>query len=36
MTEEEGHRHLKDHLFHGLKPNLCNALHYLHVKPDSQ
>ena len=22
MTEEEGHRHLKDHLFHGLKPNL--------------
>ena len=20
MTEEEGHRHLKDHLFHGLKP----------------
>ena len=29
MTEEEGHRHLKDHLFHGLKPNLCNALHYL-------
>ena len=29
MTEEEGHRHLKDCLFHGLKPNLCNALHYL-------
>ena len=26
MTEEEGHRHLKDCLFHGLKPNLCNAL----------
>ena len=26
MTEEDGHRHLKDHLFHGLKPNLCNAL----------
>ena len=20
MTEEDGHRHLKDHLFHGLKP----------------
>ena len=35
MTEEEGHRHLKDCLFHGLKPNLCNALHYLHDKPDS-
>ena len=36
MTEEEGHRHLKDHLFHGLKPNLFNALHYLYDKPDSQ
>ena len=36
MTKEEGHRHLKDHLFHGLKPNLCNALHYLYDKPDSQ
>ena len=36
MTEEEGHRHLKDHLFHGLKPNLCNALYYLHDKHDSQ
>ena len=36
MTEEEGHRHLKDHLFHGLKPNLCNALCYLYDKPDSQ
>ena len=36
MTEEEGHRHLKDHLFHGLKPNLHNALHYLYDKPDSQ
>ena len=36
MTEEEGHMHLKDHLFHGLKPNLCNALHYLYDKPDSQ
>ena len=22
MTEVDGHRHLKDHLFHGLKPNL--------------
>ena len=36
MTEEEGHRHLKDCLFHGLKPNLHNALHYLYDKPDSQ
>ena len=36
MTEEEGHRHLKDHLFHGLKPNLCNAPCYLSDKPDSQ
>ena len=36
MTEEEGHRHLKDHLCHGLKPNLHNALHYLYDKPDSQ
>ena len=36
MTEEEGHRHLKDHLFHGLKPNLHNAICYLHDKPKSQ
>ena len=36
MTKEEGHRHLKDHLFHGIKPNLNNALHYLYVKPESQ
>ena len=36
MTKEEGHRHLKDYLFHGLKPNLRNALHYLYDKPDSQ
>ena len=36
MTEEEGHMHLKDCLFYGLKPNLRNALHYLYDKPDSQ
>ena len=36
MIEEEGHRHLKDHRFHGLKPNLHNALCYLYDKPDSQ
>ena len=36
MTEEEGHRHLKDHSFHGLKLNLQNTLHYLYDKPDSQ
>ena len=36
MTKEEGHKHLKDCLFHGLKPNLCNALYYLYNKLDSQ
>ena len=36
MTEEDGLRHLKDHLFHGLKPNLCNALHYVYDTPDVQ
>ena len=36
MTKEKGHRHLKDCLFHGLKPNLHNALCYLYNKPDSQ
>ena len=36
MTEEEGERHLKDCLFHGLKPNLCNTVHYMYDKPDSQ
>ena len=29
MAEEEGVRHLKDHLFHGLKLNLCNIPHYM-------
>ena len=36
MTKKEGHRHLKDHIFHGLKAYLCNAFHYLYDKPDSQ
>ena len=36
MTEEEGPRHLKDLLFHRLKLNLHNALHYLYDRPDSQ
>ena len=36
MTAEEGHRHFKDCLFHGFKPNLCNALCYLYNKLDSQ
>ena len=36
MTKEEGHRHLKDHLFHEPKPNIHNALCYLYDKPDSQ
>ena len=30
MTKEKGHRHLKGCLFHGLKPKLHNALHYLY------
>ena len=34
MTEEEGVKHLKDHLFRGLKPNIHNALHYMYDKPD--
>ena len=36
MTDEEGIKHLKDHLFHGLKPNIQNALHYMYNKPVSQ
>ena len=36
MTEQEGLRHLKDYLFHRLKPHLHNALCYLYDKPDSQ
>ena len=36
MTKEKGHRHLKHCLFHGIKPNLCNTLHYLYDKPDSE
>ena len=34
MTEE-GEHNLKDHLFHGLKSNIQNALHYMYDKPDS-
>ena len=29
MTGEEDVKHLKDQLIHGLKPNICNALHYM-------
>ena len=29
VTEEEAYRHLKDCLFHGLRPNLHNALLYM-------
>ena len=29
MTEEESVKHLKDHLFHGLKPNIHNALPFI-------
>ena len=36
MTAEEGENHLKDQLFHGLRHNIHNALHYVHDKPDSQ
>ena len=36
MTEEDGLREQKNHLFHGIKPNLCNALQYLYDKPDSK
>ena len=36
MTEEEGAKHLKDQLFHGLKPNICNALHYMYNTPNLQ
>ena len=30
MPEEEGVKHLKDQLFHGLKPNIHNALCYMY------
>ena len=36
MTEEEGVNHLKDQLFHGLRHNIHNALHYMYDKLDSQ
>ena len=36
ITEEEGTKHLKAHLFHRLKPNIHNALHYMYDKPHSQ
>ena len=36
MTEDKGVKHLKDCLFHGLKPNIHNALHYMCNKSDSQ
>ena len=36
MTKEEGISHLKDQSFHGLKPNIHNALCYMYNKPDSQ
>ena len=35
MTKEEGIKHLNDHLFHGLKPNIHNALHDMYDN-DSQ
>ena len=36
MIEGEGVKHLKDCLFHGLKPNIHNAFHYMYDNPDSQ
>ena len=36
MTEEESVKHLKDQLFHGLKPNICNALCYMYDTPNLQ
>ena len=36
MTEEEGAKHLKDQLFHGLKPDIHNALCYLYDTPNLQ
>ena len=36
MTEQEDEHHLKDCLFHGLRSNMWNALHYMYNKPDSQ
>ena len=36
MTEQEGEHQLKDGLFHGLRSNIHNALHYMYDKPDSQ
>ena len=36
MTEQEGEHHLEDHLFHGLRSNIWNALHYMYNKPNCQ
>ena len=36
MTEDEGVKHLKDHLLHGLKPNIHRALCYMYHRSDSQ
>ena len=36
MTEEEGENHLKDQLFHGLRPKIHNLLQYMYDKSDSQ
>ena len=36
MTDEEGVKHLIDHLLHGLKCDIHNALHYLYYTPNLQ
>ena len=35
MTEQEGEHYLKDWLFHGLRSNIQNVLHYMYDKPHS-
>ena len=36
MTEEEGVKYQKDQLFHGLKPDIHNALCYMYDTPGLQ
>ena len=36
MTEEEGVKYLKDQLFHGLTPDIHNALCYMYDTPNLQ
>ena len=36
MTDKEGIKHLKDHLFHGLKSDIHNTLCYMYDTPNLQ